>query len=277
MRKRLREQIRSNERRGWAVAAEPGRGGRARATGRPLSGPTPRRWRGPGAAERYLFDERLLRAAARGRDRLAAAGGAPGRGTRCRRDRGHQRLLPALLPGRNRDGALEDSPMKNLFAAMISLAGELGLRLHLGGGVEPGDSLDNSSGASPTPRPRFARTRSSAMRPPTSGWPARPRTRGRVLPRLPGRPPERSASALGSSSWRSALIRFWTNLRIALRSARRAASPGALGGAKSRWPITRGRVTTAPAGYLLSEPPAEVSSVVSVAGTAPCRASFQAR
>ena len=33
--------------------------------------------------------------------------------------------------------------MKNLFAAMISLAGELGLSLHLGGGVEPGDSLDS--------------------------------------------------------------------------------------------------------------------------------------
>ena len=33
--------------------------------------------------------------------------------------------------------------MKNLFAGMISLAGELGLRLHLGGGVEPGDSLDS--------------------------------------------------------------------------------------------------------------------------------------
>ena len=28
-------------------------------------------------------------------------------------------------------------------AAMISLAGELGLSLHLGGGVEPGDSLDS--------------------------------------------------------------------------------------------------------------------------------------
>ena len=32
--------------------------------------------------------------------------------------------------------------MKNVFAAMISLAG-LGLSLHLGGGVEPGDSLDS--------------------------------------------------------------------------------------------------------------------------------------
>ncbi len=33
--------------------------------------------------------------------------------------------------------------MKNLFAAMISLAGELGLPLNLGGGVRPGDSLES--------------------------------------------------------------------------------------------------------------------------------------
>jgi hypothetical protein len=45
--------------------------------------------------------------------------------------------------GGTADAALEDSPMKNLFAAMISLAGELGISLNLGGGVTPGDSLDN--------------------------------------------------------------------------------------------------------------------------------------
>ena len=33
--------------------------------------------------------------------------------------------------------------MKNLFAAMIALAGELGLPLNLGGGVRPGDSLES--------------------------------------------------------------------------------------------------------------------------------------
>ena len=32
--------------------------------------------------------------------------------------------------------------MKNLFAAMIGLGGELGLPVNLGGGVKPGDSLD---------------------------------------------------------------------------------------------------------------------------------------
>jgi hypothetical protein len=36
--------------------------------------------------------------------------------------------------------------MKNLFAAMISLAGEQGMPLNLGGGVRPGDSLDAFKG-----------------------------------------------------------------------------------------------------------------------------------
>ena len=44
--------------------------------------------------------------------------------------------------GGTADAALADSPMKNLFAAMIDLGGELGLPVSLGGGVEPGDSLD---------------------------------------------------------------------------------------------------------------------------------------
>src|SRR5262249_60663095 len=45
--------------------------------------------------------------------------------------------------GGTRDGALAESPMKNLFAAMIELGDELGLPVSLGGGVSPGDSLDD--------------------------------------------------------------------------------------------------------------------------------------
>ena len=45
--------------------------------------------------------------------------------------------------GGTADEALGDSPMKNLFAAMISLGSELGLPLSLGGGLAPGDSLDD--------------------------------------------------------------------------------------------------------------------------------------
>ena len=54
--------------------------------------------------------------------------------------------------GGTADEALDDSPMKNLFAAMISLGDELGLPLNLGGGSGPGDSLDDSSAASRTAR-----------------------------------------------------------------------------------------------------------------------------
>jgi hypothetical protein len=50
-------------------------------------------------------------------------------------------LLHYYLGG-TADAALEDSPMKNLFTAMIDLGGELGMPLNLGGGVAPGDSLD---------------------------------------------------------------------------------------------------------------------------------------
>jgi hypothetical protein len=48
--------------------------------------------------------------------------------------------------GGTADEALGDSPMKNLFAGMISLGGELGLPVNLGGGVSPGDSLDEFKG-----------------------------------------------------------------------------------------------------------------------------------
>jgi Acetyltransferase (GNAT) domain len=44
--------------------------------------------------------------------------------------------------GGTADEGLKDSPMKNLFWAMISLGGELGSPVSLGGGVTPGDSLD---------------------------------------------------------------------------------------------------------------------------------------
>ena len=79
MRKRLREQIRSNERRGWSGRR------RARARGRAQrQGGLRARLRRDDGEDRGVraipVRQRLLRAAARGRDRLAAAGGAPGRG-----------------------------------------------------------------------------------------------------------------------------------------------------------------------------------------------------
>lgn len=142
MRKRLREQIRRNERRGWAVGAEPG----------PQAEPEDRRaferayaetMARTGASARYLFDsnyfERLLASPTAWLVLAGRDGEAPGAGAIAVASDHH---LHYFLGG-TRDDALGDSPMKNLFAAMTSLAGELGLRLHLGGGVEPGDSLDS--------------------------------------------------------------------------------------------------------------------------------------
>lgn len=141
IRKRLREQIRKNERRGWRVAAEPGRGAEAadREAFQRAYAETMAR---TGATDRYLFDseyfERLLEAEPAwlllaGREGEGATAGAIAVSS--------DSHLHYFLGG-TADAALADSPMKNLFAAMISLAGELGLSLHLGGGVSPGDSLD---------------------------------------------------------------------------------------------------------------------------------------
>ncbi len=140
IRKRLREQIRRNERRGWEIrvingpdAAPPDRAAFERAYGETMAR--------TGAADRYLFPseyfERLLRSE---RSRLLVA------------ERGSEGLGGAIAVasdgylhyylGGTADEALDDSPMKNLFAAMISLGSELGLPVSLGGGLTPGDSLD---------------------------------------------------------------------------------------------------------------------------------------
>jgi hypothetical protein len=141
IRKRLREQIRRNERRGWEVdvvggpeADETARSAFERAYGETMAR--------TGAAERYLYPseyfERLLRSerswlvlGARDGNRLAGAIAAASDG-----------YLHYYLGG-TADEALGDSPMKNLFAAMISLGSELGLPVSLGGGLTPGDSLDD--------------------------------------------------------------------------------------------------------------------------------------
>jgi hypothetical protein len=141
IRKRLREQIRRNERRGWEAQAiggpEADQAARS-AFGRAYAETMAR----TGAAERYLYSseyfECLLRSdrswlmlGAREGDRLAGAIAVASDG-----------YLHYYLGG-TADEALGDSPMKNLFAAMIALGKELGLPLSLGGGLSPGDSLDD--------------------------------------------------------------------------------------------------------------------------------------
>jgi Acetyltransferase (GNAT) domain len=143
IRKRLREQIRRNERRGWSVevVAGPNAGAEARSAFERAYAETMAR---AGAAERYLYPteyfERLLHGE-RSWLLLAAPGGEaePLAGAIAVASDGY---LHYYLGGTSPD-ALEDSPMKNLFAAMISLGTELGLPVNLGGGITPGDSLDN--------------------------------------------------------------------------------------------------------------------------------------
>jgi Acetyltransferase (GNAT) domain len=141
IRKRLREQIRRNERRGWTVAAEPGAGidpGDRAAFERAYTQTMTR----TGAAQRYFFDsayfERVLEADGAWLLLAGREGEGPSAGAIAASSDHH---LHYFLGG-TADAALADSPMKNLFAAMISLAGELGMPLNLGGGVAPGDSLD---------------------------------------------------------------------------------------------------------------------------------------
>jgi hypothetical protein len=140
VRKRLREQIRRNERRGWETRLVPGRevemgqlGGFERAYAETMAR--------TGAAERYLYPTsyfaRLLHSerswlvlAERDGEALAGAIAVASDG-----------YLHYYLGGTS-DEALKDSPMKNLFWAMIAQGGELDLPVSLGGGVTPGDSLD---------------------------------------------------------------------------------------------------------------------------------------
>ena len=141
IRKRLREQIRRNERGGWSVAliAGPDTDADARAGFERAYAQTMAR---TGAAQRYLYPsdyfERLL-----GSDRswlvLATRDGDRQAGAIAVASDGY---LHYYLGG-TVDEALADSPMKNLFAEMISLGSELALPVNLGGGLASGDSLDD--------------------------------------------------------------------------------------------------------------------------------------
>jgi Acetyltransferase (GNAT) domain len=141
IRKRLREQIRRNERRGWEVQVigGPEADGGARSAFERAYAETMARTE---AAERYLYPSEyfeLLLRSERSWLLLAARGGEGLAGAIAVASDGH---LHYYLGG-TADEALDDSPMKNLFAAMISLGTELGMPVSLGGGLSPGDSLDS--------------------------------------------------------------------------------------------------------------------------------------
>ena len=136
IRTRLAEQIRANARDGWTVEtiAGPDSSALQRDAFAAAYAQTMRR---AGAAERYFFErpyfdaaldfERSWLVACQRRGALGAAaiaavsdGDAP------------------LLPRRDRRRARSDSPFKNVVAAMLDLADELGMPLNLGGGVHAG-------------------------------------------------------------------------------------------------------------------------------------------
>jgi hypothetical protein len=95
------------------------------------------------AAERYLFDpDYFATILSYGRSWLVLAHGPEGTVAAG----GIAALSDGVLHyylGGTADGHLDESPFKNVVESMIELAGELGVILNLGGGVQPGDGLED--------------------------------------------------------------------------------------------------------------------------------------
>jgi GNAT superfamily N-acetyltransferase len=142
VRSRFAEQIRRNQRQGWEVDCEtgPSSSERRRATFLSLYTETMTR---AGAAPRYFYDAAyfetilafprtwLLQARS---DQLGIGAG------------GIAALSDGLLHyylGGTADRALDASPFKNVVVAMMGLADELEAPLNLGGGIRPGDGLED--------------------------------------------------------------------------------------------------------------------------------------
>jgi hypothetical protein len=140
VRPRLAEQIRANERDGWAVESIPG----------PASGTADRAafatayeqtMRRANAAERYFFAPEYIDAVLsfeRSWLLLARRDGEVGAAAIAATS---DSILHYYLGG-TADAARDVSPFKNVVTAMLDLADELELRLNLGGGVESGDGLE---------------------------------------------------------------------------------------------------------------------------------------
>jgi hypothetical protein len=140
VRPRLAEQIRANERDGWAVEAVPGPASEA-ADRAAFAAAYEQTMRRAEAADRYFFasdyfdavlsfERSWLLVARRGGEVGAAAIAATS-----------DSILHYYLGGTS-DAARDASPFKNVVAAMLDLADELESPLNLGGGVEPGDGLE---------------------------------------------------------------------------------------------------------------------------------------
>ncbi len=140
VRPRLAEQIRANQRDGWSVETTPGP--RSATADRDAFAvayeQTMRRAR---AAERYFFARDYFDAVLsfeRSWLLIAGRAGEPGAGAIAALSDG---VLHYYLGG-TADSARAASPFKNVVAAMLDLADQLGALLNLGGGVESGDGLE---------------------------------------------------------------------------------------------------------------------------------------
>lgn len=136
-----RNQINRNRRAGYEVELVPG----------PETSPAQRAgflsayeqtMRRAGAAERYFFGvayfDRLLESS---RSWLALATAPAGEVAAASLTVRSDGFLHYYLSGSG-DDHLRDSPMKNVLARLVELAAELGLPLNLGGGLSPGDRLE---------------------------------------------------------------------------------------------------------------------------------------
>jgi Acetyltransferase (GNAT) domain len=136
-----RNQINKNLRRGYELSLVPG----------PETSPTQRAgflaayeqtMRRTAAADRYFFGaayfDRILESP---RTWLALAHASDGAIAAASIAAASDGYLHYYLSG-SADSHLRDSPMKNVVASLIAHAGELGLPLNLGGGIAPGDRLE---------------------------------------------------------------------------------------------------------------------------------------
>ena len=94
-----------------------------------------------GAADRYLYESAYFERLLAGPRSWLLVAEREGKGLAGAIAVASDGYLHYYLGG-TADAALDDSPMKNLFAAMIELGSELGMPVNLGGGLTAGDSLD---------------------------------------------------------------------------------------------------------------------------------------
>jgi len=140
LRARLAEQIRANRRAGWSVEALTGRDA-PEADRAGFAAAYTETMRRAGAAERYFFARSYLDAALsyeRSWLLVARRGGELGAAAIAAVS---DSILHYFLGG-TADAARRASPFKNVVEAMLDLADELGLPLNLGGGLAPGDGLE---------------------------------------------------------------------------------------------------------------------------------------